>query len=257
MALYAARMITNKVRLSAAQTFFQPDGAGKLFNLGDGQSLVYTPEIQEWENWTRQHGTKQLAGTYPIQKSATVAFSTLSWTELVYRMMYVSNGGYVEQEAAPSKPVTFDAPVAGDILESGVKKATVTSADDGAEEDAIVWVEGTHFTYHGPSGLTEILAVPEGAEKLVLDLNVSAIASTDKLPKFEIMDGSGVTGRLLAIGTNQFGAKGELNVGKVKFLPSSGVASIGGDEGDTAELTGRVYIDDNGSFGTWQAYEAI
>lgn len=257
MAQYAARAINNKVRMSSAQVFFKLDGSEKLFNTGNNQSLVYTPEIQEWEDWSRQHGAKTLVGTYPIQKGATIELSTTSWTELIYKLMYVSEGEYVAQEEIASSVHTFAAVEIGDIYKVPVKNATITTADDGDDVAPIAWVEGTHFTFHKPSGIVEILAIPDTATDLVLDLAAPVIADADKLLKLKIMESQGLTGRLIAIGTNQVGAKGELNVGRVKFLPSAGVASVGGDEGDVAALTGRVYADENGEFGTWEAFEAI
>src|SRR5690606_26448209 len=106
-----------------------------------------------------------------------------------------------------------------------------------------------HFTFHSPSGFVEILAVPEGATKLVLTVSAPAITGADKLLALDIMESNGVTGKLVAVGTNQVGAKGELEIGRVKFLPSQGIASVGGDEGDTAGLTGRVYADEHGKYG--------
>jgi len=170
----------------------------------------------------------------------------------------MSDRTYLTREAqVDAAPLEFDNPAVGDLFAIWAN-ADITKSDDGAAdpEDAIAWVEDTHFTYHRDSGMVEVLAVPEDATKLSIKQDVTAIAATEKRLSLDLLSNEGVRGKLKAVGVNQVGAKGELNLGSVQFRPDGAVAIVGGDDLDEASVTGRVYAV-NGKYGSWTSYTAV
>lgn len=257
MAQFAVQMITNKARMSAAQVLFQPEGSAKLYSFGNVTALEFTPNLQEFEDTSREEGIKQIIGIYLVQKDGTITLRTRSWTEVVYQLAMMSDKAYVVRAADEDVSVTYEDVAVGDIYRT-TKRVTITSATDGALEDPVAWVEGTHFTYHPQSGVVQILAIPAGSEPdLHLEFDVEAITDSDKLLSLQVLGNEGVTGRLIAIGTNQVGQKGELNLGRVQFRPDGAVPFVGGDEGDEASLTGRVFAEPGVGYGTWTSYGAV
>lgn len=256
---HAVQMINDKARISAAQVFFQPEGQTKLYSFGNVQGCDFTPNVEEWDDVSVEGGQRQIVGSYVLQADGSVALRTRSWTEIAYQMALMSGKSYDERTSASDVPFTFTDVEVGDIYRTA-KRAEIQSASDGEEVEPTAWVEGTHFSYHYDSGVVQILSIPDGATNtLALEVDEEAIAASDKLLKLDVLGSDGVTGRLLVIGTNRIGQRGELELARVQFRPDGAVPFTSGaaaSEGDEVSLTGRVYATDDG-YGTWTSYGAV
>lgn len=256
---HAVQMINDKARISAAQVFFQPEGQTKLYSFGNVQGCDFTPNIEEWDDVSVESGQRQIVGSYVLQADGAVALRTRSWTEIAYQMALMSGKSYDERSAQAAVETVFEDVEVGDIYRTA-KRAEIKSASDGDEMDPTAWVEGVNFTYHYDSGVVQILSVPDGAaNKLALEIDEEAIAASDRLLKLDVLGSDGVTGRLLVIGTNRVGQRGELELARVQFRPDGAVpftSGSGASEGDEVSLTGRVYATDSG-YGTWTSYGAV
>ncbi|WP_427145184.1 hypothetical protein [Rhizobium pisi] len=227
------------------QAAFQPHGSEGSIKLGDIESLSYTPNLTEIERYSREYAEKTLTRSDVIQKDATLAFTCLSITDLIRSALFLDDSeAPLTQTAVAAKTVPITKVKVGRIYSLGVADASITSFDDGAEEDPVQYIADTHYRLIAETGHVEILSIPAGAaEGAEIVCSGAAILETAGRQEMGIMASNGVRGKLTLWGNNDIGEAVFIEFWDVKLTPSGEVALQGGDDYTQVQLQGRVYAD--------------
>jgi len=224
------------------QGVFTPQGEEGGINLGDIEALGYTPNLVEIERYSKEYAEKTLARSDVIQKDAALSFTLLSLIPEVRAALFMDEPDQMLTQSASTKTVAFAKLVRGRVYATGLRDVTITTFDDGAVEDPVEFVEGTHYRLISETGHIEWIGTTV-AEGGVAEVSGAAITETAGRQQLGIMAGNGLRGKLDLFGSNEIGTPMHIELWDVKLTPTGEVALQGADDYTQVQLQGRVYAD--------------
>lgn len=224
------------------QGVFTPQGEEGGINLGDIDTLGYTPNLVEIERYSKEYAEKTLARSDVIQKDAALSFTLLSLIPETRAALFMDEPDQMLLQSAATKTVTFSKLVKGRVYATGLRDITITTFDDGSVSDAVEFVEGTHYRLIAETGHIEWIGATV-ADGGVADVSGAAIAAEAGRQQLGIMAGNGLRGKLDLFGSNEIGTPMHIEFWDVKLTPTGEVALQGADEYTQVQLQGRVYAD--------------
>lgn len=253
----AVQPILNKTRIAGGQVIFKAHGSDSYVNLGIAPTVEFTPNLEEYEQYTQEFGDRRLAGTWAVTKDGSVSMTLESWTETTFAALFMSEIEYVTQAANPSPdPIVIMNAKPGDIVRIPGVNSVVTAITDGDTESLTL---GTHYTHHAASGFAQFLSLPASFGPMIeINYTVPEITVADGMIDLGVMSSGGIRGELSivnVIGDGNPGVGSETIFWDVEFRPSGAVNFFNTQSAQQAPLTGRVYATSN--HGVRKAYGQV
>jgi len=226
------------------QGTFQLEGTDYEISLGDIEASGATPAFEDIERKSREFSLKTTAAIHTIGSDVNLTLTAMSLGREVAQLLFMDNdGSRVEQASASNLTKTFTNLRKGRIYNLGKENVEINSADDGAAEDPIEFVEGTHYRLHAETGRIEILLVPTGATQLVVDFDAAEIAEEDDIAVYGGMSSPGKIGTLRYYGVSDIGQNFFIEFYRCRIRPSGEIALQGADDYGQVALEARVFAD--------------
>jgi hypothetical protein len=226
------------------QATWQNAGEDFETSLGDIEASGATPTFQDIERPSREYPWKTIAAIHTIGGDLNLTLTAMSLTKTAKQAVWMDNSdALVNQAAATGLTKTFTNLADGRIYNLGKENTEINSADDGAAEDPIAFIEGTHYRHHSETGRVQLIKAPVGATQFVVDFDAGAITNADEIAEYGGMSSFGKEGTLRYYGVSDIGQNFLIEFYRCRLRAAGEIALQGADDYGQVALEARVLAD--------------